>query len=239
MVKSKGIAVTGGWGRDAQVPGLKSFRTGTGGTKNLLKYSHKNSKVCWVVPLLTEKSQSVLYEQGWARLHGRGWSFFGRGVWCGRNKTKLHWSEPHIVSDKDAAKRAARALPINRELSEEKRTRSGQQVVLLRALCTVAHRVSTAHRHDAVTVRHPVTAGGSLLKCRPDGGWGKRMKHLQHCVWGLKIDLRRKKSRNFWLELTCVTFRQCSFVDSTHVAQSLFICESFSLFEQIMSCVQL
>lgn len=79
----------------------------------------KTSKVSRVVPLLTEKSQSVCWRRVEPVCMGKG-GRFGRGVWCGRNKTNLHWSEAQIVSDKDAAKRAARALLISGELPEER-----------------------------------------------------------------------------------------------------------------------
>lgn len=103
--------------------------------EKLVRYSTKNSKDCREVALSTEKSQSVWNRRVEPVCMGEG-GRFGRGVWCCRDKTKWHWSEPHIVSDKDAAKRAARALPVNREFNRGKRTRSGQQVFVFRPLCS-------------------------------------------------------------------------------------------------------
>lgn len=94
---------------------------------------------------------------------------FGEGVWCSTDKTKWHRYDPHIVSDKDAAKRAAeRAPPINPDfLTERERTCCGGQVFVYRARLPSVRR----HRRDAVTVRHPrIAADGSLLQCKPDRG---------------------------------------------------------------------
>lgn len=169
--------------RDAQVPVLKSSTTGHlwHHKKNQTHsdISQKHTKVCWVVPLLTEKSQSVCMSRVEPVCNGRGWSFLGRGVWLRTNKTELHWSPPHIASDKDAAKRAARAPPIKPPLNARReRTRSEQTGGSL-FFVVAGLRVSRAHRHDAVTARRTAAAAGdSLLQRRPDGGWGKRLKHL-------------------------------------------------------------
>lgn len=62
-------------------------------------------------------------------LSGReGGRFGGRWeVWCSGNKSKLHWSEVHIVSDKDAAERTVRAPQINRELTEDRGRGAGER----------------------------------------------------------------------------------------------------------------
>lgn len=100
--------------------------------ENLLKYSCKSTNVCRLVPLLTEKSRSVCKSKVETLCMSEG-GRFGWGVWCITNKTKLHWSDPHNASDKDAAKRAVRVLPINFELP-------GGRRLFLWALCTTFAR---------------------------------------------------------------------------------------------------
>lgn len=86
------------------------------------------------------------------------------GLWCSTDKTKWHRCDPQIVSDKDAAKRAARSAPtINRYfLSQRRRISSGRQVFASRA------RLRSGRR-DAVPVpRTHTAAGGFLLQFRPE-----------------------------------------------------------------------
>lgn len=55
-----------------------SFAPGSRRTKNHLEYSHKNQpKCCRVVPLLTEKSQSVCDSRVESLCMGEGGRFFG------------------------------------------------------------------------------------------------------------------------------------------------------------------
>lgn len=62
-----------------------------------------------------EKSQSVCNFEGWVEFALARVVALWEGVWCSTHKTKWHRSDPQIVSDKDAAKRAAWSAPtINR-----------------------------------------------------------------------------------------------------------------------------
>lgn len=147
--------------RDAPFPEHKGVGGGARSNRFLVRYSNKNRNFGRVFALLTEKSQNVCsrrVESVWMGEGGR----FGRGCGAAKSKTKGHRSDPHIVLDKDAAQRAAGALPIKLKLRGETRTRSVLQVFS-------APLRTRRPRHHAVTVLHAVSAGGSL-RCRPDCG---------------------------------------------------------------------
>lgn len=132
------------WERDARVPGLRSFRTDslTVPPKTPQIFSQKHQSVP-SSPCPYREQSKCLQQQSWARLHGRGWSFW-EGVWCRRNKTKLHRSEPHIVSDKDAAICAAHAPVKSSELTEERRKEEANRWLFVGTLHCCAHSFQCA-----------------------------------------------------------------------------------------------
>lgn len=114
-------------GRDAPVPEHRGVGRETCGDGFLLRYSHKNRNFGRVFALLTEKSQNVCSRRVESVCMGEG-GRLERGCGAAKSKSQWHWSESHIVLDKDAAQRAAGAPPVRLKLTGETRTRSDPQV---------------------------------------------------------------------------------------------------------------
>lgn len=109
----------------------------------LLRYSHKNAKVCRAAPVLTENSLNVCNSRVEPVCMVEG-GRLERGCGAGGNKTKLHWSEPHIVSDKDAAKRAVRAPVKSSELPDDTREEAANRWSFVGTLHRCAHGLQRA-----------------------------------------------------------------------------------------------
>lgn len=123
--------------RDAPFPEHGGVGGGAWSNRVLLRYSNKNRNFGRVFALLTEKRQNVCsrrVESVWMGEGGR----FGRGCGAAKSKTKWHWSDPHIVLDKDAAQTAAGARPIKLQITRRTQDKERSTGVF----CSVAHAAS-------------------------------------------------------------------------------------------------
>jgi len=115
----------------------------------------------------------------------------GRGVWCSRNYTAVHWSRLHIVSDKDADKRAVRALPITLLLTRRERESYPKRptAACLRAACTGPPRAATM----LLPTRTLLLLAALCCSLDPTGAEvsGRGMDSV---VRSVKVDLRRNIS---------------------------------------------
>ena len=174
----KELVVARGGKRRAGSRAEKVPRPDTCGTKNPLRYLTKTHQSVPSCPSPYREKSKCLYERGWARLQWARVVVFGEGgvVAHQQHRVALITSSYRLgqrcgqtccprSADKTTAKRTKRA--------DEERT---NRWFLVFFFFVAGHRVSRAHRHDAVTARRTAAAaGGSLLQRRPDGGWGKRL----------------------------------------------------------------